>query len=165
MPLIVMVTLIIIPLLILTFALFSMILFGYEFNFFHLISFRKNNNHNNSNTTSHVEVIKTIENTKKEELFKILDKLNKEKDKLNSQNNLQISNYGDSSARLQEVDSNELKLVSIKDEDLNEKTIIQNIDNLLEKVHTKEEEFKAQIDKLKAENEKLKNSILLVSSK
>lgn len=64
MPLMTVVTIVIVPISIYMMSLLSLVLFGYEFNFFHLISFKKNNN--SEQLAQQAELLKVLAVLKRE---------------------------------------------------------------------------------------------------
>jgi hypothetical protein len=174
MPLITLVTIIIVPVSVFFMSLLSMLLFNYEFNFFHLISFKKSNNSNNIEK-QHQHELESIEQQKKD-MLKLLSMVRTETQKLalnydTMKSSIQTISSADSQQKTT-TPAIQYNLTNISDqssinenlehEDLN-KTVEKSIKHYFEKINSKEEELKAEMEALKNENKKL-NEIISNSS-
>jgi len=77
MPLIALVTAVLVPVTVFMLSLLSLIMFNYEFNFFHLISFRKNTTVNDNKSEAIIKKLKE----EKTEFLRILNEITKQNDR------------------------------------------------------------------------------------
>ena len=165
MPLIALVTIIGVPSILYMLSIFSMLVFGYEFNFFHLISFRKSS----TTTTEPKEVRETAtgqicNDQVNAQLLALIARLNNENEKLVADNKKIMI---ESSQKIidEHVTSpkKEFKqLIAIEqnsnEENLNS-SLVSNFDAFISNVNTKEEEYINKIKDLEVENKKLKSIV------
>ena len=189
MPLIALVTVVLVPFSLYFLSLISLLLFNYEFNFFHLISFRKNVQQQQPVVPN--PSLEALENQKKE-MLKLLKMIKKETKKAaleykevkisnNTANLIPIKSVLTSpvppiqqaiqytSEKVEDIVSSstddletDLDMSSLEYQDLNE-TLEKSLKTYFEKKHSTDEEVKLQFEKMKSENARL-NEILTNTS-
>jgi Ser-tRNA(Ala) deacylase AlaX len=158
-PLTLIVTTCAVPILLYIVSLLSLVLFGYEFNFFHLISFRKSQNCNKTEQGVTPPAIAAVEQPFNAQILSLLAKLNNENEKLcadaNKRKTLESSSPKKSLKPLAAIANESFN----NESDLNE-SLKTNMDVYISNVKSKEEEYQTKINALKAENAKLKTIII-----
>ena len=167
MPLIIGITSIGVPSLLYLFSLLSLTLFGYEFNFFHLISFRKSQQQQPQAAPS----VKPSPEVN-EQLVAMLAKLSLENERLIADKNQKemlestrkLIDAEKKAASSMPVEFKQLRAIepACDEENLNN-SLANNFDTFISNLNTKEEEYRQQINALKAENESLKQKCVAAS--
>lgn len=144
------------PILIFMMSFLSLLLFDYEFNFFHLISLRKN-----KKSAENPPVPQSAPAIQQSDLLKIIDILKRENDQLQAAKPMtaSIANF----ETLKPVPSEKLAIEPTKQDeskiDLNE-SLTLNVESLIQNKKQREQELLKKIENLEREKNKLKELVI-----